>query len=299
MSHLEELIDGASGDEPVTNLLRKVKVVAARADVPALDEWVDHELDGYPSVAELPAYRGPFEAEVLATLGGPFGSGFKNAPVPSVAFPEEYRDALFQIRFHQPIAELEGLIEGENQLESPWPANDVAFVNNLIDQGHVQLEGHLVVQQARRVVTRPQIAAIVDAVRNRILDLALTMEKSYPEAGQPDGPTLDAADRQSIVTNIYGNPANVAVGSTEVTQIANINAGDKSALGKLLADVGVPGAEIEKLFQALDADGDSAEEMGPETTRWYTTLMSRATELGIGSAGGVIAQAVTNYLGIG
>jgi AbiTii len=50
----------------VANLLPKVKVVAARAKVPALDEWVQHELGGYPDAVEVSAYRGSFHVEVLS-----------------------------------------------------------------------------------------------------------------------------------------------------------------------------------------------------------------------------------------
>jgi len=136
MSLVQELVDGASGDVPVTSLLRKVKVVAARAEVPALDEWVQHELAGYRGDVELPDYRGPFETEVLGMFGGAFGSALKNAPIPSVAFPSEFRDGvLFNIAFPQPIAEIEELSQAQHGLTAPWPANAVAVVNGLIASG--------------------------------------------------------------------------------------------------------------------------------------------------------------------
>ena len=74
MSILDDLISGASGDVPVSSLLRKVKVVAARARVPALGEWVDLEQNGYGPGVELPAYRGPFVFDVVGHLAGSWGT---------------------------------------------------------------------------------------------------------------------------------------------------------------------------------------------------------------------------------
>src|SRR5437763_12373438 len=106
MTLLSELVDGASGTAPVASLLRKVKVLAARLGVDQLDEWVEHELMGYPDDAALPSYRGPFRTEVLGHFSGPLGSGYQNAPIAPICFPQEFRDGLrFNIEFRQAIAE--------------------------------------------------------------------------------------------------------------------------------------------------------------------------------------------------
>ena len=52
----------------------------------------DLELSGGYSGADLPEYRGPFDAIVLADVYGPFGSATKNYPLPPLAFPEDMRD---------------------------------------------------------------------------------------------------------------------------------------------------------------------------------------------------------------
>jgi hypothetical protein len=108
MSVISDLIDAASGDvSPVATLLRKVKVVAARLHTGQLEQWVQHELMGYPSEVPLPEYRGPFAVEAAGHFAGPFQSGLRNAPIPSIGFPAEQRGALFTMAFRQPIAELE------------------------------------------------------------------------------------------------------------------------------------------------------------------------------------------------
>jgi hypothetical protein len=297
---LDGLIEGASGSAPVTTLLRKVKVVASRADVPALDEWVEHELGGYPEGVEVPEYRGPFAVEVLGTFGGPFGSGMSNAPVPSIGFPAAYREgSLFNILFTQPIAELEELSRGDDDLRAPWPANVIAQTNAMMMQGQVNLYEGLGLQQAWRVVTRAQLISIVDAVRTRILDLALTMERANPATGQAGAPPLPADAKQTIVTNVFGGNPNIAVASTGFSQSVEIEAGDRDALEQQLAALGVPQREIDALFTAITADeGIDSDGLGPATSSWLARIMMRAQELGIGTAGGLIANAISRYMGL-
>lgn len=115
---------------------------------------------------------------------------------------------------------------------------------------------------------------------------------------QPDAPPLPDQTQRMVITNIYGDSTNVAVASADFTQIANITRGDEAALAKSLDSVGVPAEHIESLFAALEADGPVENEMGPETKNWLGNLMAGAAQLGIGAAGGVIADAIAHFLGI-
>jgi hypothetical protein len=221
LSLLRELIEGASGDTvAVATLLRKVKVLAARMRTGELAEWVEHELSGYPLDAKLPEYRGPFRADVLGTFGGPFGTGIKNAPIPPIAFPEEYREgSLFNIEFRERIAELEKLSEpGKEPLVAYWPADAILLVNSLIQQGRVASYPQMWLQQAWQTFSPANLAGIVDMVRTRILDLALSLEEVAPEAGEPNVVVPNTDRIQSIVTNVYGGTPNIAVASRSIEQ---------------------------------------------------------------------------------
>jgi hypothetical protein len=52
---LEIQRDALDKDVPVTTLLRKVRLAAAKLQLTIVEEWVGHELNGY--TGELPAYR--------------------------------------------------------------------------------------------------------------------------------------------------------------------------------------------------------------------------------------------------
>jgi hypothetical protein len=140
MGIVDDLVTAAAGaTEPVSALLRKVKVIAARSETADLGEWVGHELLGYPDGAELPGYRGPFELQVLGNFSGPFGSGYRNAPIPPSAFPAEYRHNLFTASFYQSVSELESLAASGKGLRSEWPADALMFTQILSREGKLRL----------------------------------------------------------------------------------------------------------------------------------------------------------------
>jgi AbiTii len=260
---LEEIIDGASGDVPVASLLRKLKVVAARAGTVQLEAWVEHELGGYPNNVPLPTYRGPFATPVAANLAGPFGSSFSGAQIGPSAFPAKHRrEWTFKMEFRQPIVELEDLVRADRvMLQVPWSADLVAYVNDLTEKRETHLNPDYVMHSAWKMISPQQVLAAVDSVRTRVLDLGLSIERLAPDAGQagataPDGSAID----RLVIANIYGG--NVAIGSTNVLQeIMLPQPGDKDALFQALAAAGVDQDQLDELERAL-TEGEVDEEVG-------------------------------------
>ena len=183
MSPLEELVQAASGDSvSVSTLLRKLKVVATRLGTTPLDEWVDHELMGYPCDTELPNYRATRTAQVQGTFTGSFGSVLRNALVPRGNFPPGWEE-LFMISFPQAMAEVELWAATDGPMRFPWPADAISSANYLISEGELTLYPDMYLQEAGRTLTPGMFVKIVDSVRTRILDLALSIQVVEPLAG--------------------------------------------------------------------------------------------------------------------
>ncbi len=307
VTFLSDLVDNASGDDvPIATLLRKVKVVAARLGNVALEEWVDHELMGYPPEAELPDYRASRHVEVQGHFAGPVGSGLQNAPIPSIGFPKEFREGpLFTIEFREPISELEKLSQSAEPLRAMWPADAVAWTNQLINRGDVHLYEYMGLQQAFRLISSHSIGAIVDTVRTRILNLALSLEAVSPDAGLPDAPPADVGALERVVMNVYGG--NVAVQSSHFKQEITMPAvGDLQALFVALNHAGVPSDDQEALRDALVADeGEGAgprKAVGRRVREWVGGLALQgagAAGKGAAGAGGSLAlRALASYFGL-
>lgn len=304
MTLLEQLVDGAAGDTiPVATLLRQLKVVAARTDTPPLDQWVRHELEGYPNTDGLPDYRGPFDVIVLGDFLGPFNSGLRNVPIPPMTFPEDWRKGpLFQVSFTEPVAELERMAE-QDDYRTVWSPDVVRAYNARVEQGKIQrtvVEGH-VLAQATRAVPGATIAAVLDNVRTRILDLALRLEQAAPAAGQPDAAAESKAQATQVINNYFnGSATNVAIGSTNVTQTAHLPApGDQDALLRYLGAAGVPPHDLVELEQALDADrtaagGTHPAGPGAKVMAWAARF---GADLASNAAGGMIAAGLGPVIG--
>ncbi|GGM50481.1 hypothetical protein ACFFX1_34945 [Dactylosporangium sucinum] len=307
---VEQLVEEATrADASVAGMLRKLKVIAARTKAGALGEWVDHELSGYPVGTAVPPYRGPFDLQVLGSLSGPFGTGFENAPIPSIPFPEKYHDSLFRHTFREPVAELEGLAANGGNLRIAWPADAIAMAQHLSSKGSVRINPTLVLNAAYKAVSPSMLAGILDAIRSRILDLALTFEVVAPSVGEEGDKVVSSGQVTNIFhTQMFGTSSNVAIGSTNVHQTADVSVrGDESTLLKSMRAAGATDTELAELSTALRVDRDenggvTPAEPGPEVSRWWSRwslkAASAAGQIGTGLASGVAAQAINAYFGL-
>ena len=128
MSLLREIQDAAiSADIPLTVVLRKCKVLAARLGSEELKVWVDSELSGYQNVDDLPEYR-VLTVNSKGHFSGPFNSGLRNADIPLGCVPKKFRESLSKSQMMQPIAAIESLIEGSDKGSAmePWNSDFLA-----------------------------------------------------------------------------------------------------------------------------------------------------------------------------
>jgi hypothetical protein len=308
VTRLAEIIEASTRDDvSVASLRRRVKVVAARIGTVELDAWVTHELGGYPDDATLPPYRGPFVTEVIGHFSGPFGSEAK-VQIPSMSVPAQLRDGLaFHVAFRQPIMELEDLSKSSSnfQLQSPWPANIVGWLNRQMRDGEVTLMPMHGLVAAHRVVTSAQIRGVVDNVKTRVLNLALDLERIAPDAGETNSPTPDPVAVTTIVqNNIYGGTTNLAVGGIGVSQQATVvHPGDLESLLLAAAEAGLSEADVRDLRDAVTRDQADSDELLTEPGPGVRDFLGRqvlrmggvAEKVGIGASGGIVAALVRAY----
>jgi hypothetical protein len=295
MTKLSQIIDAATGDTVSTaSLLRMVKVVAARLDTAPLADWVDRELGGYADEDDLPRYRGPFEGQVMGVLVGPFNSTLTVA-LPKVAFPERLREGHpWKLYFMQSVSELEALGEAKENLQNPWAADMVSLVNYMLDQGEMSLVDMHRLQRAYKAVTPQQIRGVVDAVRTRVLNLALDLERIAPQAGEPDSPPVDPTTVSYVVTNnIYGDGNATAISSPGAIQGTSVvKKGDLDGLLRTAASIGVPQDDVTELREAIEGDTEDAEGDGAldKPGRRVTEFLGKVA---LGAAGGTVGGTLT------
>ncbi|MFJ2504075.1 hypothetical protein [Microbacterium sp. NPDC087592] len=255
MTLLDDVIEQAS-DGDAAAMLRKLMIVAHRLGADPLLAWVKSELNGYDDLNDIPAYRGPFTVNVQAVITGP-GPSKGTSTLTKQGMPDGF-DGLFEMRFKDPLAALEGFAGSENGIAVPWDPAIIGHYNRWIDEGLVPFIEHWGVYSAQKVFPQGALRGIIDVVRTKALELALDLQEEFPDAGEKDGPTVDdpavEATVTTIVNNIYGSVTGLAQGHN-VTQKVRIATGDlRGALEsarRFLDDQG-----IEQLRAVLGLVGD-------------------------------------------
>ncbi|MFK0666714.1 AbiTii domain-containing protein [Aeromonas salmonicida] len=173
---IPELIAMASDPTIKTaDLLRKAKVAARQLQQPAWASWIDHELNGYPKDVKMPPYR-LLPCAVKADIG-------TDKPVPLTLDVTEWMETLSQVPCPLSISALDAMALPGATLNMPLPADVTAAL--------IKASPHPMVPV--RLVGAHHVQALIDAVRNEVLDWALALA----EAGiQGEGMTFTAKEQQ-------------------------------------------------------------------------------------------------------
>ncbi|WP_395945337.1 hypothetical protein [Brevundimonas sp.] len=159
---LEQLADDAAhGQVPVSQLLRRAKLISRRRGNPSVDDWIEHESSGYPNELEIPRYR------VLAGIpqGHWVNHGWRSLRLGN----EEKMNAAYSIIFYNhSITEVESLAsdsQGEGSRLSLPEFLEVAVTNQNVGM-----------DKAGVFIARGKFKDLLDAVRTRVMDWAQELE---------------------------------------------------------------------------------------------------------------------------
>lgn len=185
---------------PLSSLLLEVKSVLPDGVDDEFINFLELEINGYPSADEtLPEYR-KSKCNSLGTFIGPFQSQIKNQPIPSHALPEEMRLFATHLLLTESISSIEELLEGdENQFGIPWPASWIANIQTAIIEDYVLF-------RATKPLTRGNLRTVLQNVRNKLLDhlrsirsqTEAAMNKSGTKDDEQTLPSLDAQHEEEV-----------------------------------------------------------------------------------------------------
>ncbi|UID79500.1 hypothetical protein J3U96_03705 [Stenotrophomonas maltophilia] len=237
---------------PLSDLLRKCTLLAARLQNDELRTWVASELNGYDSADELPPYR---VATVVSKghFSGPFQSGLRNANIPLACLPHQFHEMLSHTHIQNGIAALESLVKNSDggTLRELWNPDLVAHFGKDIYDGMNCME-------AWKVIPVSAIVGVLDTVRTKVLNFAIDIEAAAPEAGEaPPNVEPIAQERlqQIFHTNIYGTVQNVANGSPGTTQTATSVHNESALFTELVKAISTSAADqdtIRRLTEAVE-----------------------------------------------
>ena len=286
----------------LSSILRKAKVFAFQLKNHDFSNWVENELNGYKlkELEDLPNYR-IVRTQSFGHFTGPFGSGLRNAPIPTIGLSEEIQKMANKIYFIQSIRELESMIEtGQDHFQLAWPANVIPIIADKIIED-------MILMQAWRLVSKEQVVGVVDTVRNRLLTFILELNELDPSlSGNTQASKKLPVNKVTQIFNNYILGNNNIVGSgSEFAQnvIQIINEGDFKSLQKQLLSNKVSESDIAALHIALNNDGKrtKSDGFGENVKKWIGTMIQKVLsgvwDIAIEVAPIILANSISAYYG--
>lgn len=289
-------------ESDIPTLLRMCKLLAARISHQEFAEWVDRELNGYPTIKELPDYR-----VVRVDSYGSFIGSLARADklqIPVSVLPTQLQEQYRNAYMGSSISAYTALLSGDKSgsVQEPWPV--ALAVHNAS-----KLTPDMQCVSAWKEIPIGAIARLMDSVKTRVLGFAIDLEREAPDAGElPIGsqpPLTREKMTQIFNTNIAGNVGNVANAGSKFSQSAIvIDPGNWQSLQARLAELGLTAADTQGLkadFERTLATG-SQEEKTKTASTWIGRLAGRAATgaagVGIEVAATGVAKAIAAYFGI-
>jgi hypothetical protein len=230
---LELQRDSLNASTPVSDLLRKALVIAAKLNVPDINTWIENELNSYNSADDLPPYR--------TVTGQVMAQDYWGRWIP-VSFPDSHSSKLVSTaRLVDSAAELEALVqnnvrENAGSLSIDFTPEQEAILAR-VTQGEPT--------KHTRFIRVEDIKGVLDAVRTQVLKWSLKLEK---DGILGEGMTFSQHEREKAAavhytSNFYSQVGNVAQHSSQVNQTANIGI-QPPELGRLVAEMSDHLAEL-------------------------------------------------------
>jgi hypothetical protein len=238
---------------------------------------VDHELNGYNKIDNLPEYR-ILHTESYGNFSGESGAALNNAPIPPLCLPEEFRDRITKSYLRHPISAYASLVDREKKdnAQEQWPADMIALFARKIYRDMNCLS-------AWKVIPYNAVVALVDTIKTRVLNFILEIEEEAPDAGEAS-PNSEPMSQERVAqvfhTHIYGNVGNIAEGSQHVTQTAAISVkqNDLGSLKAYLISLGIPNQNVRDLESAIGQDSEAEVKkkkcLGLRVSAWLGSVLS-------------------------
>lgn len=280
---------------PVSDLLRKAKVVATKLDLREFLAWIEHELEG-DFGEEGPKYR-VVKGSVRAL--NPY-QGW--VPVLFTSDPD-VESALTKRRINNPIAELESL---DARTSSP----NGSLKMSLSSHQHELLWQSLDEEPTEIAVffDKSRISGILDAVRNQVLDWSLKLETagilgedmSFSEREKNIAHTSTVNFHINHIGKLTGNLGPVSDHSSVTAN--QFTTGDLDGLRRLmprihrlLPDLAEEGVDVDQLRATVAEVESELSAPEPNRARLRTVLGSLGRMLE-GIPGGIIASGIYEQL---
>lgn len=288
---LQELASDSSHD--LGDVLRKALTVATKLRLEEFRKWTSCELNGYTDPKLLPEYR--------IVKGDLRVHNPMHGLIPFVIEDPEIAAAVKRRGIFESVSAIQQSMKSRGEIAYSFSPEAEASLMRMQKNNFVALRPML-------VVGHNQMAAIIECVRTKLLDWALTLEQ---EGILGDGLSFSEREKsiatsQSIrIDNFQGVLGNVSHGG-QVLQNNSITVvkDDFDSLSTFLKAQGVDSSDLVELQEAVahDPAPSSVKSFGPRVSSWVGRMLTKAAdgswEISIATGGALLASALAKYYGL-
>jgi hypothetical protein len=288
------------------SVLLKLRLLASRLGSVPLEEWIKHESEGYPLESEIPSYR-VVDVSYSGTFFGPFGSGIKNAQIPSYLVEKFAGKKWTKHEIRDGIAAIDELVRNSADGSGTLGINASNLI--LLLQGKVYPEYSC--NDIQGTISRSALTELQYAVRSRILELTLELEKSIPACteitfGSPASSEKLNSDKVNQISQqiIYGNVTTISSNGAGTQINVSIGERDNKAFIEYLIKSGIPERDASELADIVSAEqpSNAEEPLGTKAKAWLVKNIRKAADgtwkIGVSVATKVLTEAVLKYYGL-
>ena len=295
-------------DIDVGLVLLKLRFLASRLGSDLLEEWIKHEMDGYPEGIPVPKYR-KMDVTYTGMFTDPYGHGLNDVPIPLASIEKHAGERWVRYEMRQSIAEIDDLIwSGKNDVGGTLQID----VSNLI----LLLQGKIYKNMACNSITGllsiSQVVALQFSVRKQVLELTIELENKIPAAVEitiekpsttlpaETGETTTRITHQTIYTDNYTVISNNGSGTQSVS-VSNIRKGDINAFKKALIEGGIPEVDASELAEIISEEGPQSREdpFGARAKAWLAenlnSVVKESWKIGKEVAKKLLTEAAIQY----
>lgn len=286
---------------PISDILRKAKVLASLLKNDEFKRWVDAELKGYDTADDVPDFRklGPTS---LGKFAGPLGQTVTQE-IPLSLLPDSLRLFTEPLGIGTSVKEIEASAAAaatNDNHQVPWPPEAVVLARD-----HVRMTSRFVLVHAWRPFSKAQMEGILDQVRNRLLDFLLQLEQIDPEVMNSEAAIRAVSGdkvQNTFYTTILGGQNIVATGTDFRQVVTQVKTNDQNSLLDHLRSLGCPEDALEDLQTALAQDGERPrEQLGDAVKSWIGRMTVKAIEgawkVGLDIAPSLLKEELFRYYG--
>lgn len=278
----------------ISDLLNKAFLVSTKLNLSEFRKWVSQELNGYAPEDELPSYRlisGDLRAQ------NPY-----RGLIPFIIPYADLMETICQIRVSESLSSINHLLSDQNSGSICFffpPEAEAALMG--MQDGFSRL-------RPVRVVSPSQLVSIVHAVRTRVLDWALTLER---EGILGDGLTFSNKEREIAVgnqniriENFQGVLGNIHGGQVTQTNTLTVTAGNFESLSRYLSGQGIGTEDLKSLENAIkeDPEPNDPKKLGAKVSDWIGGMIAKAAsgswQVSLSAAGTILAAAIQKFYGL-